>query len=131
MFEALDYWITVVELPNYEADVAELLTPDECDGLITFLARHPDEGECIADTDGLRRLMWGGRGRGNTGGAQVFYYFRDLNMPVYLVAAFPPSPRVKLTKAEKSQIRETIRLIVESQWKNQVSPLVGQILKSG
>lgn len=131
MFDASEYWITVVELPNYEADVAELLTPDQCDGLITFLARQPDEGEFIADTDGLRRLMWGGRGNGKNGGAQIFYYFRDLNMPVYLVAAFPPSPRVKLTKAVKAQMRKTIGLIVESQWKNQVSPIVGRVLNSG
>lgn len=126
MFEASEYWITVVEMPSFDNDVKTHLTPEKLDGLIAFLARHPDEGAIIPDTDGLRKIIWGGRGDGNDSGAQIVYYFRDLNMPLYLIASIRRGERLRLTKAEKAKMRMLVSEIVDSQWSNQVSPLVRQ-----
>lgn len=129
MFVASQYWITVVELPSYEKQIADLLTPEEADGLITQLAQEPDHGETIPETGGLRKIAWGGRGRHAKGGAQVIYYFRDLNMPLYLIAAFPRGMRIKLSDAEKAEMREVIEAIVASQWSTQVSPLIMRVTR--
>lgn len=129
MFVAQQYWITVVELPSYENQIKDLLTPEEAEGLITLLAQEPDDGTIIPDTGGLRKIAWGGRGKRNLGGAQAIYYFRDLNMPLYLIAAIPRGERIRMTKAEKAEMRELVEAIVERQWSNQVSPLILQSLK--
>lgn len=52
MFDASDYWITVVELDEFEVAAAESLTPEEIEGLITYVAQQPDDGEVIPDTGG-------------------------------------------------------------------------------
>ena len=124
MLDASEYWITVVELPAYEITIEPLLTLEEAEGLIAFLAQHPDEGTVLANTGGVRKISWGARGRGRSGGAQILYYFRDLNMPLYLLAAIPRGERIRLTKSEEAAMRETTSAIVRSLWDNQVNPLV-------
>lgn len=130
MFDASEYWITVVEMPSYETAIDQLLTPEEADGLITFLARHPDDGTIIPETGGLRKLPWPARGKQRGAGAQVIYYFRDLNMPLYLVTALAKGDRVRMTKAEKAAMRNLVEAIVATQWRNQVSPLVNRHMKA-
>jgi hypothetical protein len=53
VFDASEYWITVVELPAYEKTIEPLLTPEECEGIIAFLAQHPDEGTVLPNTGGV------------------------------------------------------------------------------
>ena len=124
MFDASEYWITVVELPEYENDIAALLTPEEQEGIIAFLARHPDEGTMLPYTGGVRKISWGARGRHQAGGAQIFYFFRDLNMPLYVLSAVPRGERVRLTKVQEAMMRAITTEIVSSQWDKQVEPLV-------
>lgn len=127
MFEASDYWITVVELPNYEKAIAGVLTDDEAAGLIAFLAQHPDDGVVIPNTGGLRKLRWGARGKGKSGGARIIYYFRDLNMPLYLLTAFVKGEKIDLTKREQAALRRTVETLVEQHWNNGVMPRVHRL----
>lgn len=127
MFEASDYWITVVELPGYERAIQDVLTPDEASGLVAFLAQHPDEGKVIPDTGGIRKLRWGARGRGKSGGARVIYYFRDLNMPLYLLTAFHKGEKINVTKREQAALRKVVDAIVQQHWNNNVMPKVHRI----
>jgi len=129
MFVASEYWITVAELPTYEDDIKQYLTAEEADGLIAQLAQEPDVGRIVPGTCGLRKLSWGGRGRGAGAGAQVFYFFRDLNMPLYLIAAFPRGVRIRLKETEKALMREVVTAIVASYWSKQISPMVDRTLK--
>jgi hypothetical protein len=56
VFEANDYWISVVELPGFAKAAGGVLTPDEIDGLTLYLANHPDDGDVIPGTGGLRTM---------------------------------------------------------------------------
>jgi hypothetical protein len=122
VFDASDYWITVVELPSFDDAAVGLLTPEEVDGFIAYVAKHPDDGEVIPDTGGLRKLPWpAAKGRC---GARVIYYFRDLNMPVYLLTALGPGERCRFNKQVRAQMRLLIDELVAQQWRSQVAPLV-------
>ena len=79
-----------------------------------FLANHPDAGEVIPGTGGIRKVRWPARGQGKRGGARVIYYFRDLNMPVYLLAAYAKGEKINLTAGEKKAMRKAVDLIVEA-----------------
>lgn len=131
MLDASNYWITIVELKSFTKEVNDLLSPDEKEGLIAYLANHPDEGAVIPETGGLRKLRWAARGKGKSGGARVIYYFRDLNMPLYLLTAFGKGEKIDLTKADKKLFRALVEQIVNEQWGNQVVARIGRYQDKG
>jgi hypothetical protein len=121
MFKAKNYWITVVDLKNYQKDADRIFTEDERDKLVEFIATNPDYGKVIPDTGGVRKIRWQARRRGKRGGARVIYYFRDLNMPVFMLAAYSKGQKLNLTAAEKKMMRKLVDLLVEEyrmQWHN-------------
>lgn len=124
MFDASEYWITVVELPAFSRATDGLLTSEELEGLTAFLAQHPDDGKVIPGTGGLRKIRWAARGKGKRGGARVVYYFRDLNMPLYLITAFGKGEKIDLTMGEKAQMRALVDKIVDSHWNKEIKPRV-------
>jgi mRNA-degrading endonuclease RelE of RelBE toxin-antitoxin system len=130
VFEADDYWITVVELPGFAKAAGGVLTPDEIDGLTLFLANNPDDGEVIPGTGGLRKMRWAAKGKGKRGGARVIYYFRDLNMPLYLLTLYAKGEKVRLSEADKRQARALVDEIVRTHWEKQVSPRVRRLRPS-
>jgi hypothetical protein len=121
------YWITVVELPEFQSCVRGELTSEEGEGLTTFLAHHPDDGEVIPETGGLRRLCWPSDGTRKCG-VTVVYYFHDLNMPVYLLAAFPKNVRFCTTKSERLRMKRLVSELVQQHWTSRVSPRLEQAL---
>jgi hypothetical protein len=76
MVEAVpDRRVTVVESRAFTRRVAGLLTAEECDGLIGFLAANPLAGDVIQRTGGVRKVRFAARAKGKSGGVRVIYYF--------------------------------------------------------
>ena len=126
MFDASNYWITVVEVPSFLEAADAILTGEEIEGMIAYVAQRPDDGTVIADTGGVRFLKWPACRRH---GARVIYYFRDLNMPVYLLTVLPPGERCRFTKSEKAQMLGRVEELVHEQWENQISPILSSSLR--
>lgn len=129
MFDASDYWITVVQLANFEKATKGVLTPAEVEGLIAYLANHPDEGAVIPETGGLRKLRWASQGKGKRGGARVIYYFRDLNMPLYLLTAYGKGEKLNISPREKADMRKLTDALVAKHWSREVAPRVRGLMK--
>lgn len=89
MLGAGSYPISVAEMQSYSADADKIFSEEEHDRLRERLAFAPDTGDIIAGTGGVRKLLWPYKGRrGRDREALVVYFFRDLNMPLYLLAIF-------------------------------------------
>ncbi len=58
--------IAVVETEEFLTDVKGILSEDEHDDLILYVALHPEAGDVIRETGGLRKLRWAAKGRGQT-----------------------------------------------------------------
>lgn len=114
MFNASSYYISISEMPMFSNDAERIFSENEYSDLVVFLANHPDAGEVIPGTGGVRKVRWPAKGQGKRGGARVIYYFRDLNMPVYLLAAYAKGEKLNLTAGEKKAMRRTVDHIVEA-----------------
>lgn len=112
MFRATDYLITIAEMPSYQRDADRIFTDEERDKLAEFVAINPAFGDVIPGTGGVRKLRWGARSSGKRGGARVIYYFRDLNMPVYLIAVYAKGEKMDLTADDRHQISRLVDRIV-------------------
>ena len=114
MFNADQYWITIAEVKGFTQAADEVFTIEERDTLVEFLALYPLAGEVIPDTNGVRRIKWSATNQGGRGGANVVYFFRDLNTPVYLLALYRKGENMKLSNWEKREIRRLVKDIIDT-----------------
>ena len=80
--------ITIAELPEYQRRAEKLLSGNERQDIVNYLAAFPKEGDLIRDTGGVRKLRWQRGGRGKSAGVRVIYYFHSERMPLYLLTVF-------------------------------------------
>jgi hypothetical protein len=64
--------ISVLELPKFKAEARELIGTDGIDALAVYLIDHPDAGDVIPGSGGVRKLRWRRRAKG-------YYIWRGLD----------------------------------------------------
>ena len=85
MIGTVEHPITLVELQNYADDADVIFSSDRHERLKELLAFNPEHGEIIKDTGGVRHFIWAvNEDAGEE--VQVVYFFRDLTIPLFLVA---------------------------------------------
>lgn len=92
---------TVVETPAFVRRAEKLLSGDEHDDLIVYLATHPLAGDEIVGTGGVRKVRFGAKGKGKSGGVRVIYYFYDQEMPIYALLIYGKNERADLTSEQR------------------------------
>lgn len=108
--------LTIAELPEFIRSAQKLLTEAERQDIILYLAEHPKTGDMMEGTGGVRKLRWGRGGQGKSGGVRVIYYFHDEVMPLYLLTLFAKGDQSNLTKAERNELADLVKLLVHA-WK--------------
>jgi hypothetical protein len=96
----------------FQRKVARLLTEQEREDLVTYLAAHPNTGVIMEGTGGIRKLRWARTGGGKSGGLRVIYYFHDESMPLYLLTAFGKNEKPNLSKEERNLLAKAVRELV-------------------
>jgi hypothetical protein len=81
-----NYPITIAEMPNYTRDADRCFEIEEHEALKSLLAWNPESGTVLDGTGGVRALQW--PVRKTSAMPWVLYYFRDLNMPLYIIALY-------------------------------------------
>ena len=106
--------IAVVETEEFLADVKGVLSEDEHDALILYVALHPEVGDLIPGTGGLRKLRWAAKGKGRRGGSRVIYYFHNWDVPLVLMAIFAKNVQTDMTPPQrKALVRQLTALQAE------------------
>jgi hypothetical protein len=80
--------------------------------IIDHLSAHPQAGDLIEGTGGVRKLRWARDGRGKSGGVRVIYYFHSEAMPLYLLTMFAKNERANLSKAERNELACLVDVLV-------------------
>src|SRR5580700_11434809 len=100
----MDKMITIVEFPAFQSQVGECIQLKEKDALLDFLSRNPEAGTEIIGTGGIRKLRWGGKGKGKRGGLRIIYYFYNLSAPLFLLTVYGKGVQEDLTSKQKSKL---------------------------
>ncbi|MDB5985629.1 MAG: RelE-like cytotoxic translational repressor of toxin-antitoxin stability system [Nevskia sp.] len=95
---------TVVETSAFIRRAEKILSEDEHAELISYLAAHPDAGDEIVGTGGVRKLRFAAMGKGKSGGVRVIYYFYDQDMPVYALLVYGKNERADLTAEQRKAV---------------------------
>ena len=104
---------TIIETPAYLSEAKTLsLTEIERAVIVDYLAQHPSAGEVMPGTGGARKVRFGGRGRGKSGGYRVITFYSGEDIPVFLLNIFAKGEKVNLTKAEQNELRGILARVV-------------------
>ena len=106
--------ITVIETNTYKTRVSKLLSVEDRDAVIDFIADNPEAGDIMPGTGGVRKLRIALDGRGKSGGARVIYYYYNQDIPVFLLGLFAKNQKDNLTKSERNKLRIAIAALVST-----------------
>ncbi len=96
--------LTVVETGIFYRRATALLSRDEHDALIAFLATNPFAGDEIVGTGGVRKVRFAAKGKGKSGGARVIYYIVDETMPLFALLIYGKGEQADLTAAQRTTV---------------------------
>jgi hypothetical protein len=102
--ECMDRLLTVVELPHYLRKAEALLSKEDRESAVSYLAAHPTAGVLLQGTCGIRKLRWATGGRGKSGGVRLVYYYCDAEIPLFMITVFAKNERANLSKAERNEL---------------------------
>lgn len=106
--------ITIAEVPEYIRQAEKLLTAEERQDILSYLAAHPKSGDLIEGTGGIRKLRWGRGGRGKSGGVRIIYYYHSEAMPLYLLTLFAKNEQANLSKADRNGLAKLVDMLIEA-----------------
>ena len=104
--------VIFVEAPEFTRQVTALLEDDDYARLQAYLAQHPDVGDVMEGTGGLRKVRVAMAGRGKSAGARVIYYHFVPHSHIAMLMIFAKNEREDLAPEH----RKALRRIVEK-WK--------------
>ena len=98
--------IAVLQTPKFKAEAMALLGADGIEALAVYLIDHPDAGDVIPGSGGLRKLRWAAKGKGKRGGARVIYLYIVVAARIFLIRCYAKNRKTDLTADEKKQLRQ-------------------------
>ncbi|MCM0753611.1 addiction module toxin RelE (plasmid) [Brucella pseudogrignonensis] len=98
---------TVIETPAYLASAKdENVSDQELKDIVSFIAANPDAGDIMPGTGGARKLRFGGKGKGKSGGYRIITFYADENMPVFLLDIYSKDTQATY-KQERNELLQT------------------------
>jgi mRNA-degrading endonuclease RelE of RelBE toxin-antitoxin system len=99
--------------PAFEKKAKKHLTEDALEELLDFLEFHPEKGDLIVGTSGVRKLRWksGKNDKGKSGGVRVLYHYSK-GLLVLLITIFSKSEKENISKEERNDLKRSIPLLV-------------------
>jgi hypothetical protein len=96
--------LTVVETSFFARRAEKLLSAEEREDLLFYLALHAKLGDEIPGTGGVRKLRFSARSKGKSGGVRVVYYFFDEENPLYAILLYGKNEQADLTPKQKKDV---------------------------
>ncbi len=97
-----------VETPIFTKEIRAALPDDQYRALQMALALRPEQGAIIPGSAGLRKLRWGGKGHGKSGGFRFIYYWDKKTETIYMLYLYPKNRQEDLTTEQRKLLRRLI-----------------------
>ena len=98
-----------IETPTFTRLVLELLEDDDYRRLQTMLATRPDCGDVIPGGGGIRKVRFGFRGKGKSGGVRVIYYWLAGKFRIFMLLVYAKAEKDDLTEDQKRVLQLLVK----------------------
>ncbi len=100
--------LTVIETPLFSKLWPAYWSEDERGGFAAFMAEHPDEGDVVQGSGGVRKVRWSRSGSGKSGGVRVIYFVRNDQGELVLLFMYAKSKLDTLKASTLKEMRDAI-----------------------
>jgi len=97
-----------VETPFFTKALTHYLSDDEYAEIQGFLTQHPEAGDIVRGSGGVRKLRWGIRGRGKRGGLRVIYYLHRANNEIWMITLYGKSVQENIPAHMLKRMKEAL-----------------------
>ena len=97
-----------VESPLFSSYLPDYLSDDEYSELQGYLCEHPDAGDMVKGSGGVRKLRWSRSGTGKSGGVRVCYYVRTQAGQVLMLVIYAKSAKASIPGHILKSIKEVM-----------------------
>jgi hypothetical protein len=101
--------LTVIETPLFSKLWPAYWTEDERGAFAAFMAEHPDEGDVVPGSGGVRKVRWSRAGSGKSGGVRVVYFVRNELGELVLLFIYAKSKLDTLKASTLKEIRDAVK----------------------
>ena len=98
-----------IETSVFTKFITKYLSDDEYLGLQNFLFNHPDAGQIIRGTGGVRKIRWANSGKGKRGGLRIIYYWQVNADEIWMLTVYGKSERESIPAHILKKIAEEIK----------------------
>ncbi len=106
---------TVIETADFLKDAKDAgLSEEERREIVDFIADNPLAGDEISGTGGARKVRFGAKGKGKSGGVRVITFYSGDAIPVFLLNVFAKGDKVNLTKAERNTLKKILGSVADA-----------------
>jgi len=98
-----------IETSLFTRLIYKYLNDDEYLGLQVYLLRHPESGKIVSGSGGVRKIRWGMKGTGKSGGIRVIYYWKMSDDEIWFLTVYGKSGRGAIPGHILKQIAEEIK----------------------
>jgi hypothetical protein len=104
-----------VELPPFARHRVAYLDDEAFSRLQEVLMRHPEAGEVIKNTGGLRKMRFADkrRGKGKRGGLRIVYYWWSAGMQFWLYTLYDKDEMTDLTADHRKALKAMLKSELE------------------
>ena len=100
--------LTVIETPLFQRQWPLYWTEDEFNSFAAYLAEHPDSGDVVPGSGGIRKVRWKRTGSGKSGGVRVIYFTRLTEGEIVLLTLYAKAKLDNLTGPQLKEIRRAL-----------------------
>ena len=92
---------TIAETQAYIKQAERIgLTAAERAAIKLYLSQHPDAGDLVQGSGGVRKVRFARRGTGKSGGVRVFTFYWRVDEPLYLLAVISKTKQANLSNEQ-------------------------------
>jgi hypothetical protein len=97
--------MVIIETSIFTRQVQLLLTDEEYRKLQIELIQHPDKGNLIPGSGGLRKIRWSLPGRGKSGGLRSIYFWAVSKDQIFMLFIYAKNEQEELTPDQLKILR--------------------------
>lgn len=97
-----------IESPLFSAHLPDYLSDEEYTQFQQYLTDHPEAGDMVRGSGGVRKVRWKRAGTGKSGGVRVCYYVRNAAGQILLLVIYAKSAQDSISGSILKVIKEEL-----------------------